>query len=48
MKPTQNNLLGYLLKNLRNSELVERLLRNLQGQQLAYRPIPIENDKKRR
>ncbi|MEE6727950.1 hypothetical protein PS420_08310 [Pediococcus acidilactici] len=48
MKPTQNNLLGYLLKNLQNSELVERLLRNLQGQQLAYRPIPIENDKKRR
>jgi hypothetical protein len=49
MKKTKNALLSYLLKNLQNSELVDRLLNNLQGQnQLAYRPIPIENDKNRR
>ena len=42
MKPTQNNLLGYLLKNLQNSELVERLLRNLQGQQLLTAPFRLK------
>lgn len=49
MKKTKNALLDYLLKNLQNSELLDRLLNNLQDQQqLAYRPIPIENDKNRR
>ncbi|GEP19697.1 hypothetical protein [Pediococcus argentinicus] len=49
MRRTKNALLDYLLKNLENSELVDRLLDRLQSQgQLALRPIPIENNKNRK
>ncbi|AEV94883.1 hypothetical protein [Pediococcus claussenii] len=49
MRKTKNALLDYLLKNLENSELVDRLLGRLQAQgQLALKPIPIENPRNRR
>ena len=47
MKKSRNNLLLYLVKNLQNSELMERLMINLQGrQQIAYQPVQVENKRR--